>query len=120
LGAQQLLGMFVALAGVRELAPVMVAAMVAAKAGTEMASQIAVMRIREQIDALEVMAVDPLWYLVTPRFLGIVLVLPALTVISIFTLMASAFAVTVWQLGEAGHTFLEMAALTTSAKDLAV
>ena len=69
IGGQELLGMFVALAGVRELAPIMVAAMVAAKAGTEMASHIAVMRSKEQIDALEVMAIDPLWYLVTPRFI---------------------------------------------------
>lgn len=63
--------MFVAMAGVRELAPLIAAAMVAAKAGTEMASQIAVMRTREQIDALEVMAVNPYWFLVTPRLYGI-------------------------------------------------
>ena len=74
------LGMFVAMAGSRELAPIMSASMVAAKAGTEMASHIAVMRIREQIDALEVMAVSPHWYLVTPRLLGIWLVLPPLTI----------------------------------------
>jgi phospholipid/cholesterol/gamma-HCH transport system permease protein len=120
LGGQRLLGMFVALAGVRELAPIMVAAMVAAKAGTEMASQLAVMRIREQIDALEVMAVDPYWYLVTPRFFGIVLVLPALTVISIFTLVASSYLVTVWQLGEPGHEFIALASATTTARDLIV
>jgi phospholipid/cholesterol/gamma-HCH transport system permease protein len=120
IGGQALLGMFVALAGVRELAPIMVAAMVAAKAGTEMASQIAVMRIREQIDALEVMAVDPYAWLVTPRFLGILLVLPALTIISVATLMTSAWSVTVWQLGESGSTFVQMASATTSAFDLLV
>ena len=49
LGGQRLVGMFVALAGVREMAPILAAAMVAAKAGTEMASQLAVMRTREQI-----------------------------------------------------------------------
>ena len=85
LGGERLVGMFVALAGLRELAPIIAASMVAAKAGTEMASQIGVMRIREQIDALEVMAIDPYWYLVTPRVFGIVLVLPALTMISITT-----------------------------------
>jgi len=120
LGGQRLLGMFVALAGVRELAPIMVAAMVAAKAGTEMASQLAVMRIREQIDALEVMAIDPYWYLVTPRFLGIVLVLPALTVISIATLMGSAWLVAVHQLGQSSHEFTSLLLRTTTGKDLAV
>ncbi|MCB9681343.1 MAG: ABC transporter permease [Alphaproteobacteria bacterium] len=120
MGGQALLGMFVALAGVRELAPIMVAAMVAAKAGTEMASQIAVMRIREQIDALEVMAVDPLWFLITPRALGIVLVLPALTVVSIFTVIASSALVAVVQLGEPGVPFLQRVWATTSGLDLLV
>lgn len=120
LGAQQMLGMFVGLAGVRELAPIMVAAMVSAKAGTEMASQIAVMRIREQIDALEVMAVDPYAWLVTPRFLGIVLVLPALTIVSIGTLIASAWLVCVYQLGQPGGPFLALLWRTTSGLDLAV
>jgi phospholipid/cholesterol/gamma-HCH transport system permease protein len=120
MGGQRLLGMFVALAGVRELAPIMVAAMVAAKAGTEMASQLAVMRIREQIDALEVMAVDPYWFLVTPRFLGIVLVLPALTTLSIATLVGSAWLVAVYQLGQSGHEFYSLVTHTTTGKDLLV
>lgn len=118
LGGQRLVGMFVALAGVREMAPMMVASMVAAKAGTEMASQIAVMRIREQIDALEVMAVNPYWFLIAPRFLGILLVLPALTMISTFTLVCSAYLVAVYQLGLNGAEFAALAAETTSMADI--
>jgi len=110
LGGQRLVGMFVALAGVRELAPTIAAAMVAAKAGTEMASQIAVMRLREQIDALEVMAVNPLAWLVAPRLFGILLVMPALTIIAIFTMTSSAYAVAVFQLGLNGQTFMAFAA----------
>ena len=52
LGGQRLVGMFVALAGVREVCPLLAATMVAAKAGTEMAAQLAVMRTKEQIDAI--------------------------------------------------------------------
>jgi len=117
LGGQSLVGMFVALAGVREMAPIMVASMVAAKAGTEMASQIAVMRIREQIDALEVMAVNPYWYLVTPRFAGILLVLPALTILSVFTLLVSSYCVSVYQLGLNGEEFLSYVEQTMSMRD---
>ena len=109
LGGQRLVGLFVSLAGVRELAPIIAASMVAAKAGTEMASQLGVMRIREQIDALEVMAVNPLAFLVAPRLVGILLVLPALTVLSIFVMVASGYAVAVHQLGLTGHVFLEFA-----------
>ena len=117
LGGQSLVGMFVALAGVREMAPIMVASMVAAKAGTEMASQIAVMRIREQIDALEVMAVNPHWYLVTPRFAGILLVIPALTILSVFTLLLSSYSVSVFQLGLNGDEFLSYVQQTMSMMD---
>jgi len=117
LGGQRLVGMFVALAGVRELAPVIAAAMIAAKAGTEMASQIAVMRIRAQIDALEVMAVDPVWYLVTPRFLGILLVLPALTILSIFSTLVAAYCVAVFQLGLNSFEFIEYVRTSITGMD---
>ena len=118
LGGERLVGMFVALAGVRELAPIVVASMVAAKAGTEMASQIAVMRIQEQIDALEVMAISPHWYLVTPRIFGILLVLPALTMICILNLIVCSYLVSVYQLGLNGGEFLGLFASTTSPLDL--
>lgn len=118
LGGQSLVGMFVALAGVRELAPIMVAAMVAAKAGTEMASQIAVMRIDDQIDALEVMAVDPHWHLVTPRLMGILVMLPPLTMISIATMVGCSYGVAVVQLGLNGGEFLQQAADATRPMDL--
>ncbi len=118
LGGQRLVGMFVALAGVRELAPLIAAAMVASKAGTEMASQIAVMRTREQIDALEVMAVNPYGHLVTPRLYGILVVMPALSLISVFTTVASSWAVATWQLGLNSATFLEFARTSTRMSDL--
>lgn len=120
IGGQRLLGMFVALAGVRELAPLMVAAMVAAKAGTEMASQLAVMRIREQIDAVEVMAVDPYWLLVVPRVLGILMVLPALTILSVTTLLGASYLVAVHQLGESGYDFMRLATSAIDGTDLIV
>ena len=120
IGGQNMVGMFVGLAGVRELAPIIAAAMVAAKAGTEMASQVAVMRSREQIDALEVMGVNPHWYLITPRFLGILLVMPALTTLAIYGMLASGYLVAVYQLGLNGSEFLEFIRAATESRDLLV
>jgi phospholipid/cholesterol/gamma-HCH transport system permease protein len=117
LGGQRLVGMFVALAGTRELAPIIAASMVAAKAGTEMASQIAVMRTREQIDALEVMAVNPLWWLVAPRLFAILIVMPALTVIAIFTMLCSSYLVAVYQLGLNGTDFLDFVRASLQGRD---
>ena len=120
IGGQNLVGMFVGLAGVRELAPIIAAAMVAAKAGTEMASQVAVMRSREQIDALEVMGVNSYWYLITPRFLGILLVMPVLTTLAIYGMLASAYAVAVFQLGLNGPEFIEFVFNVTEIRDLLI
>ena len=118
LGGERLVGLFVALAGVREIAPIIAASMVTAKAGTEMASQIAVMRIRDQIDALEVMAVSPHWYLVVPRFLAILLVLPPLTLIATFVMVAAAYMAAVYQLDINGADFLEYAQGAITPMDL--
>jgi phospholipid/cholesterol/gamma-HCH transport system permease protein len=99
LGAKSLLGMFVALAGVREVCPLLAGTMVAAKAGTEMTAQLAVMRTKEQIDAIEVMGIDPRAELVTPPLLAIMIALPALTIVSIAIALVSAVLVSVFQLG---------------------
>ena len=109
LGGKRLVGMFVSTAGIREMAPVIAAAMITAKAGTQMATEIAVMRIREQLDALEVMAVNPLWYLVLPRLLGIILVLPVLTIMAIAATLLAAYGVAMFQLGLNGVEFMQFA-----------
>ena len=99
LGAKSLVGMFVALGGVREVCPMLAGTMVAAKAGTEMTAQLAVMRTKDQIDALEVMGIDPRAELVTPPLLAILIALPALTIISIAIALVAAVLVAVFQLG---------------------
>ena len=118
LGAGNLVGMFVALAGVREVCPLLAATMVAAKAGTEMTAQLAVMRTKEQIDALEVMAIDPRSELVAPAILAIMIALPALTVITISVAIGAALAVAVYQLGVDKGEFLSFLIGYLTAYDL--
>jgi phospholipid/cholesterol/gamma-HCH transport system permease protein len=77
-GAEALLGGSVGVSLFRELGPVMAAIMVTGRAGAAMAAEIATMRITEQIDALEVMAVDPVEYLSAPRILAGLLMMPLL------------------------------------------
>lgn len=78
-GAEGFTGATVALSLTRELSPVLTALMVTGRAGSGMAAEIGTMRVTEQIDAMEVMAVHPVQYLVSPRLLAGVLMLPALT-----------------------------------------
>lgn len=78
-GTIDLLGSATGLALVRELGPVMAALMVVGRAGSAMCSEIGIMRMYEQIDALECMAIDPYKYLVTPKLVAGLIALPALT-----------------------------------------
>jgi len=78
-GSEGLLGSAVALSLIRELGPVLTALMVTARAGSAMCAEIGIMRISEQIDALECMAIDPFRYLIGPKFLAGVLSMPLLT-----------------------------------------
>jgi phospholipid/cholesterol/gamma-HCH transport system permease protein len=71
-------GMAVAITLARELAPVLAAIMVTARAGSGMATELGSMRITEQIDALSTLAVNPIQYLVVPRVVAATLMVPAL------------------------------------------
>lgn len=84
-GAESMMGAVVALSLCRELGPVLSSIMVTARAGSAMAAEIGTMRVTEQIDALFVMAVNPIKYLVVPRVLASIFVVPILTIISDYT-----------------------------------
>jgi phospholipid/cholesterol/gamma-HCH transport system permease protein len=83
-GAETLVGVTVALAMTRELGPVLTSFMVTGRAGSAMAAEIGTMRVTEQIDALLTMAVNPVKFLIVPRVLASIVVLPLLTVIADF------------------------------------
>jgi phospholipid/cholesterol/gamma-HCH transport system permease protein len=78
-GSEGALGTVVALVLVRELGPVLAALMVTARAGSAMAAEIGAMQATEQVDALTVMAINPVQYLVSPRVAAGVISLPLLT-----------------------------------------
>ncbi|MDZ4785803.1 MAG: MlaE family lipid ABC transporter permease subunit [bacterium] len=77
-GATAWTGPMVALSLIRELAPVLTALMVIGRAGSAITAEIGIMRITEQIDALRSMAVDPIRYLMVPRFIAAVISMPLL------------------------------------------
>lgn len=107
LGAQDMVGMFLSMAAVRELAPIMAAALVGAKSGCSIASELATMKIKEQIDALEVMSVDPFAYLVAPRLLAAVFVVPMISVVALWSCIAAGYIVAVHQFDLNGVFFLQ-------------
>lgn len=98
-GSEGLVGATVALSMTRELGPVLTSLMVTGRAGSAMAAELGTMRVTEQIDALTVMALNPIKYLVTPRVIAAFLVLPVLTVISNFVGIIGGYLVGVKLLG---------------------
>jgi len=80
-GAEGMLGSAVSLTLIMELGPVLTALMVSGRAGSAMCAEIGIMRISEQIDALECMAIDPFRYLISPKFLAVLISVPLLTAI---------------------------------------
>ncbi|MBX3426689.1 MAG: ABC transporter permease [Pirellulales bacterium] len=68
----------------RELGPVLAATMLAGRVGSAIAAEVGTMRVTEQIDALASMGANPIHYLVVPRFLGCLLLIPSLTVMAMF------------------------------------
>ena len=80
--AEGFVGSIVGLSMVRELAGVLSALILAGRAGSAMGAELGSMRVTEQIDALEVMATDPIHYLVVPRVWAAVLTLPLLVVLA--------------------------------------
>jgi phospholipid/cholesterol/gamma-HCH transport system permease protein len=80
-GSEGWLGPTVALSLIRELGPVLTALMVTGRAGSAMTAEIGIMRIREQIDSLETMGIDPVRFLVAPRLAALLLSMPLLTAI---------------------------------------
>jgi phospholipid/cholesterol/gamma-HCH transport system permease protein len=80
-GAEGYVGGFVAVALVRELAPVFTALVVTGRSGSAISTEIGTMRVTEQIDAMETMAVNPVQYLAVPRVLAATLMFPLLTML---------------------------------------
>jgi len=90
----------------RELGPVLAATMLAGRVGSAMAAELGTMRVTEQIDALSSMGANPVHYLVVPRFLSFVLLIPALTVMAVFMGVVGGYFYSVVILGIDKHHYL--------------
>lgn len=82
--AEGLMGAATGKALTRELAPLMTAFLLTGRVGSAMTAEISTMRVNEQVDAMEAMAVDPISYLVVPRFLAAIIITPFLCGVFIF------------------------------------
>ncbi len=117
--AHRLLSSLLSIFIVRELGPVLAAVLVAAQAGSSFAAELGAMRIQEEIDATEVMAVDPLGWHVVPRVLAMAIVVPLLTTIANGFGLLGGYVVAVGLRGQPHGVFLSNVAANIGVGDLA-
>ena len=83
-GGRELIGAAITLSNLQEITPIFIAFAIMARCGTAFTAEIATMKISDQVNALKIMKIDPLYYLLTPRLLAMVLVSPFVLAISAF------------------------------------
>jgi phospholipid/cholesterol/gamma-HCH transport system permease protein len=116
--AQSLVGATVELSLARELAPIFTCIVLVARVGSAVATELGTMRVTEQIDALETMAVDPLNYLVVPRILAAAMAAPVLTMLFNAIALFGAYGVAVWAKDLSPGTFLNRLQYLVEVKDI--
>jgi phospholipid/cholesterol/gamma-HCH transport system permease protein len=112
------LGTVVGKAVMIELGPVLTALVVAGRVGAGIAAELGTMKVTEQVDALETLALDPIRYLAVPRFMGGIIMLPVLTIFSDFVALLGGLGVAVFYLDVSSHTFLNGVKLFFHLRDL--
>jgi len=113
-GSESLLGSGVALAIIRELGPVLGAFMMVGRAGSSITAEIGIMRVTEQLDALQMMAINPKARVILPRIIAMIIALPILVTMFDIIGLAAGYVVGVELLGVNGGAFIgEMIAKIT-------
>jgi len=116
--AQSPVGATVELSLARELAPIFTCIVLVARVGSAVATELGTMRVTEQIDALETMAVDPLNYLVAPRIVAAAVAAPVLTMLFNAIALFGAYGIAVWAKDLSPGTFLNRLQYLVEVKDL--
>lgn len=117
-GAVHLVANLVGVAAMRELAPLMTAIIITGRSGSAITAEIGTMKVSEEIDALEVMGLNPTKFLVVPKFLGMLLAVPMVTVVAVFTMIMGGFSLAVFQLNQEPTQYLIQTAGALLSKDM--
>lgn len=118
MSAEMLIPKVVAVALTRELTPVLTALIVAGRVGASIAAEVGTMTVTEQVEALKAFAVNPIKYLVVPRFLALILMLPVLTMIADMFGIWGGYLICVYKLQISHEMFWKMVFSALVMKDI--
>jgi phospholipid/cholesterol/gamma-HCH transport system permease protein len=117
-GANRYIADLVAVSALRELASLMTAVIIAGRCGSAITAEIGTMKVNEEIDALEVMGVNPIKYLVAPKFLAMVIAVPCVTALAMLIMIAGGWASAVLVVGVETQIYLDQTVNAIVVKDL--
>lgn len=118
-GANRYIADLVAVGALRELAPLMAAILITGRSGSAITAEIGTMKVGEEIDALEVIGLNPIRFLVVPRFLAMVTAVPAVTLVAMFLMIFGGWASAVTVAGVSSGVYISETLGALAAKDLA-
>jgi len=118
LGAKIYVASLVGISLVRELGPVLTALVVAGRVGAAITAEIGSMKATEQIEALETMAINPVRFLVAPRFLALFFMLPCLTVVGDFVGIFGGYLIGVFNIGINSDLYINTTLQFLTLKDI--
>ena len=119
-GADIYIGGIVGISMTRELGPVLTGLMVSGRVGAAIAAEIGTMKVTEQVDALETLATNPIKYLVMPRVVAALIMLPTLTALADFVGIAGGYAISTTTLGINPGVYIEKMNQLVHVSDLLV
>ncbi len=115
---EELVAALVSVSMARELGPVFAALIVAGRVGSAITAEISSMKVNEQIEALETMAINPVRFLVVPRVLALAVMLPCLTILADIMGMLGGAIIGIFSLGVNGARYLDMTVKFLLLKDI--
>ncbi len=118
MGAEAFVPDLVSVSLLRELGPLLVAVIVIGRSGSSVTAELGTMKVSEEIEALEVMAVNPVRYLILPRFLAMMIMLPCLTVVGNYVALAGGWTICYFALDMTTSSYIAKVVAAASMTDL--
>jgi phospholipid/cholesterol/gamma-HCH transport system permease protein len=119
-GANRFIATLVSVSALRELAPLMTAILITGRSGSAIAAEIGTMKVGEEIDALEVMGLNPIKYLVVPKFLAMLIAVPCVTLVAMLIMILGGWAAGVLIVGVDTAIYFETTVESLVEKDLVI
>ena len=117
-GASRYIADLVGVGALRELAPLITAILITGRCGSAITAEIGTMKVAEEIDALEVMGINPAKFLIAPKFVAMVLAVPCVTVLAMFVMILGGYFLSVYVIGLDSTLYMDETIAALVSKDL--